>query len=123
MSKRTIVVMARPLVRGAAKSRLTRALGDDGALGVYERLLRETLDSAERVPDAALVLAETRPPPGRRAKPLRPSPAAAKPPSSTRSPAATLAGPGWSNAVRVSDGGSPASSAISSPPAPAPWSS
>ena len=59
MSDRTIVVMARPLVRGAVKTRLARALGDDGALAVYERLLRGTLESAERVPDAALVLAET----------------------------------------------------------------
>ena len=50
--------MARPLVRGAVKTRLAQALGDDGALAVYERLLRGTLDSAERVPGAALVLAE-----------------------------------------------------------------
>ena len=50
--------MARPLVRGAVKTRLARALGDDGALAVYERLLRGTLDSAELVPGAALVLAE-----------------------------------------------------------------
>ena len=59
MSDRTIVVMARPLVHGAVKTRLAQALGDDGALAVYERLLRGTLDSAERVPGAALVLAET----------------------------------------------------------------
>jgi rSAM/selenodomain-associated transferase 1 len=59
MSERTIVVMARPLVRGAVKTRLARALGDDGALAVYERLLRGTLESAERVSGAALVLAET----------------------------------------------------------------
>jgi len=59
MSERTIVVMARPLVRGAVKTRLAQALGDDGALAVYERLLRGTLDSAERVHGAALVLAET----------------------------------------------------------------
>ena len=59
MSDRTIVVMARPLVRGAVKTRLSRALGDDGALAVYERLLRGTLESAERVSGAALVLAET----------------------------------------------------------------
>jgi uncharacterized protein len=59
MSERTVVVMARPLVRGAVKTRLARALGDDGALAVYERLLRGTLDSAERVPGAELVLAET----------------------------------------------------------------
>ena len=59
MSERIIVVMARPLVRGAVKTRLAQALGDDGALAVYERLLRGTLDSAERVPGAALLLAET----------------------------------------------------------------
>ena len=59
MMGRTIAVMARPLVRGAVKTRLARALGEDGALAVYERLLRGTLASAERVPDAALVLAET----------------------------------------------------------------
>jgi len=59
MSDRAIVVMARPLVRGAVKTRLARALGDDGAVAVYERLLRGTLESAERVSGAALVLAET----------------------------------------------------------------
>jgi glycosyltransferase A (GT-A) superfamily protein (DUF2064 family) len=58
MTDRTIVVMARPLVRGAVKTRLARALGDDAALAVYERLLRGTLDAAEQVPGAALVLAE-----------------------------------------------------------------
>ena len=55
---RTIVVMARPLVCGAVKTRLARALGDDGALAVYERLLHGTLDAAEQVPGASLVLAE-----------------------------------------------------------------
>jgi hypothetical protein len=50
--------MARPLVPGAVKTRLARALGDDGALAVYERLLRGTLDAAERLPGATLVLAE-----------------------------------------------------------------
>ena len=58
MTDRTIAVMARPLVRGAVKTRLATALGDDGALAVYERLLRGTLDAAEQVPGAALVLAE-----------------------------------------------------------------
>ncbi len=58
MSGRVVAVMARPLVRGAAKTRLARALGDDGALAVYERLLRGTLDSAEQVSDMRLVLAE-----------------------------------------------------------------
>ena len=50
--------MARPLVRGAVKTRLATALGDDGALEVYARLLRGTLDAAERVTGARLVLAE-----------------------------------------------------------------
>jgi rSAM/selenodomain-associated transferase 1 len=58
MSDRTIVVMARPLVRGVVKTRLATALGDDGALAVYERLLRGTLDAAEQVRGARLVLAE-----------------------------------------------------------------
>ena len=55
---RVVAVMARPLVQGEVKTRLAQALGDDGALAVYERLLRGTLSSAELVPDAALVLAE-----------------------------------------------------------------
>jgi uncharacterized protein len=58
MSSQTVAVMARPLVRGAVKTRLATALGDDGALEVYARLLRGTLDAAERVPGARLVLAE-----------------------------------------------------------------
>ena len=60
MTDRTLVVMARPLVRGAVKTRLARAIGDDGALALYERLLDATLDAAEQVPGAALVLAEPR---------------------------------------------------------------
>ena len=59
MTDRTLVVMARPLVRGAVKTRLARAIGDDAALALYERLLRRTLDAAEQVPGAALVLAES----------------------------------------------------------------
>ncbi len=55
---RAIAVMARPLVRGAVKTRLARALTDDGALAVYERLLRGTLDAAEQVHGATLVLAQ-----------------------------------------------------------------
>ena len=51
-------MMARPLVRGAVKTRLATALGDDGALEVYARLLRGTLAAAERVPEARLVLAD-----------------------------------------------------------------
>ncbi len=58
MNARTVVVMARPLVGGAVKTRLATALGEDGALEVYARLLRGTLDAAERVPGARLVLAE-----------------------------------------------------------------
>jgi hypothetical protein len=58
MTRSTLAVMARPLVPGAVKTRLARALGDDGALAVYERLLRGTLDAAEGVSGAALVLAE-----------------------------------------------------------------
>ena len=58
MTRATLAVMARPLVPGAVKTRLAQALGDEGALAVYERLLRGTLDAAERVPGAALVLAE-----------------------------------------------------------------
>jgi uncharacterized protein len=58
VSGRTVVIMARPLVRGAVKTRLATALGEDGALEVYARLLRGSLDAAERVTDARLVLAE-----------------------------------------------------------------
>jgi hypothetical protein len=61
---RVVAVMARPLVRGAVKTRLARALGDGGALAVYERLLRATLDSVEGVGGAALVLTETAVPAG-----------------------------------------------------------
>ncbi len=52
-----IAVMARPLVRGAVKRRLATSVGDDQALAIYTRLLTGTLDVAERVPGAALVLA------------------------------------------------------------------
>jgi len=55
--RRALVVMARPLVLGAVKTRLATALGDEGALAVYERLLRGTLDQAERLDDVDLVLA------------------------------------------------------------------
>jgi uncharacterized protein len=58
VTARTLAVMARPLVPGAVKTRLARALGDAGALEVYRRLLTGTLDAAERVDAAALVLAE-----------------------------------------------------------------
>ena len=53
-----LAVMARPLVRGAVKTRLAAQLGDDEALAVYERLLMGTLGQAELVRDAELVLAE-----------------------------------------------------------------
>jgi uncharacterized protein len=58
MTGRTLVVMARPLRRGAVKTRLATALGEDGALDVYRRLLHGTLDSVGEVTGAALVLAE-----------------------------------------------------------------
>ena len=98
MTDRTIVVMARPLVRGAVKTRLARALGDDGALAVYERLLQGTLNAAEQVPGAALVLAEA---PG----PAVPGPGAAAPQES--SPVTdSLAGrsPRWTRLPQRGDG-------------------
>jgi rSAM/selenodomain-associated transferase 1 len=55
---RVLAVMARPLVRGAVKTRLAKQLGEDEALAVYEQLLTGTLAQAEQVRDAALVLAE-----------------------------------------------------------------
>ena len=54
-----LVVMARPLVRGAVKTRLAETIGDDEALALYTDLLRGTLTQAERLEDIALVLAET----------------------------------------------------------------
>jgi hypothetical protein len=50
--------MAKPLVRGAVKTRLAAQLGDDEALAVYERLLMGTLAQAELLQSADLVLAE-----------------------------------------------------------------
>lgn len=58
MTRASIAVMARPLVPGAVKTRLARALGDEGALAVYTRLLCGTLAAAEQVPAVTLVLAE-----------------------------------------------------------------
>ena len=58
MTRATIAVMARPLVPGAVKTRLARTLGDEGALAVYERLLRGTLAAAEQVRAVDLALAE-----------------------------------------------------------------
>jgi mycofactocin biosynthetic radical S-adenosylmethionine protein MftC len=55
---RVLAVMARPLVRGAVKTRLAKQLGEDEALVVYEQLLTGTLAQAEQVRGAALVLAE-----------------------------------------------------------------
>ena len=55
---RVLAVMAKPLVRGAVKTRLAAQLGDDEALAVYERLLLGTLAQAELLQGADLVLAE-----------------------------------------------------------------
>ena len=91
-SDRTIAVMARPLVRGAVKTRLARALGDDGALAVYERLLRGTLDSAEQRARRGAVLAEA--PDGRHGAGAAGADGAAHRRRPTRSPAAAPAGRG-----------------------------
>jgi len=53
-----LAVMAKPLVRGAVKTRLATQIGDDEALAVYERLLLGTLAQAELLQDTGLVLAE-----------------------------------------------------------------
>ena len=103
--------MAKPLVRGAVKTRLAAQLGDDEALAVYERLLLGTLAQAELLEGTDLVLAEAREdgshagparrPAGRSARrPLRPAGAASR-------SAATRSAPAL-----------PASSPISSPAAP-----
>jgi len=55
---RVLAVMAKPLVRGAVKTRLAAELGVDEALAVYERLLLGTLAQAERLEGTDLVLAE-----------------------------------------------------------------
>ena len=55
---RVLAVMAKPLVRGAVKTRLAARLGDDGALAVYERLLLGTLTQAELLGGTELALAE-----------------------------------------------------------------
>jgi len=57
---RVLAVMAKPLVRGAVKTRLAAELGDDEALAVYERLLLGTLAQAELLGGTDLVLAEAR---------------------------------------------------------------
>jgi len=57
-SSHVLAVMAKPLVRGAVKTRLAAKLGDDEALAVYERLLLGTLAQAESLRDTDLVLAE-----------------------------------------------------------------
>ena len=59
-SSRVLAVMAKPLVRGAVKTRLAAQLGDDGALAVYEHLLLGTLAQAELLEGTDLVLAEAR---------------------------------------------------------------
>jgi hypothetical protein len=55
---RAIAVMAKPLARGAVKTRLAAAVGDDAALAIYARLLGGTLAQAERLDGVTLVLAE-----------------------------------------------------------------
>ena len=55
---RVLVAMAKPLVRGAVKTRLAEELGPDEALAVYAGLLRGTLRQAELLDDATLALAE-----------------------------------------------------------------
>ncbi|HZL64582.1 MAG TPA: DUF2064 domain-containing protein, partial [Thermoleophilia bacterium] len=54
---RVLVVMAKPLVRGAVKTRLAQELGPDEALAVYAGLLEGTLWQAEMLGDVSLVLA------------------------------------------------------------------
>jgi radical SAM protein with 4Fe4S-binding SPASM domain len=58
---RVLVVMARPLVTGAVKTRLAATIGADAALELYARLLGGTLDQAESLDDVTLVLAESDP--------------------------------------------------------------
>jgi uncharacterized protein len=55
--RRTLVVMAKPLLSGAVKTRLALELGPDEALAVYAGLLEGTLRQTERLRDATLVLA------------------------------------------------------------------
>ena len=99
MTGRTIAVMARPLLRGAVKTRLATALGDDGALAVYERLLRGTLDAAEQVPGAALVLAEAPAGPGAE------TPKSAGADREAPCPVDILEGrPSWSRLNQIGDG-------------------
>jgi hypothetical protein len=61
---RVLVVMARPLVTGAVKTRLAATMGDDAALSIYARLLSGTLAQAERLGGVTLVLAEAADEPG-----------------------------------------------------------
>jgi radical SAM protein with 4Fe4S-binding SPASM domain len=58
---RVLVVMAKPLVRGAVKTRLAQELGPDEALEVYAGLLEGTLRQAERLGGVTLALAEAAP--------------------------------------------------------------
>ena len=55
---RVLVVMAKPLVRGAVKTRLAQGLGPDEALAVYAGLLRGTLRQAELLDGVTMVLAD-----------------------------------------------------------------
>ena len=78
--------MAKPLVRGAVKTRLAAKLGDDEALAVYERLLLGTLAQAELLEGTDLVLAEARED-GSHAGPVgRPAGRSARRPSGTLAP-------------------------------------
>jgi radical SAM protein with 4Fe4S-binding SPASM domain len=76
---RVLVVMARPLVRGAVKTRLAAAIGDDEALALYTTLLRGTLTQAERLEGVTLVLAETDGPASAGPRLDRPAPAVTDP--------------------------------------------
>jgi len=56
---RVLAVMAKPLARGAVKTRLAVQVGDDEALAIYARLLLGTLAQAELLQGTDLVLAES----------------------------------------------------------------
>jgi uncharacterized protein len=75
---RVLAVMAKPLVRGAVKTRLAATIGDDAALAVYEGLLLGTLAQAEQLRHTRLVLAEVAAGSGGSGRAARP---AAAPPS------------------------------------------
>ncbi len=58
VGRAVLVVMAKPLLRGAVKTRLAARIGADEALALYARLLDATLAQAEQVRGASRVLAE-----------------------------------------------------------------